>query len=107
MFELLKTTGYPGLKVLQFAFDPDGQSVYLPHRYDHNCIVYTGTHDNDTTQGWYATLSEAEKAFLDEYLDGAAPERIHWQLIRLAMGSVRMCALFQCRTYWGCPPPPA
>ncbi len=88
VFELLKATGYPGLKVLHFAFDPNGGSIYLPHRYNRNCVVYTGTHDNDTTQGWYAGLPEAEKAFMDEYMDGVEPERIHWQLIRLAMGSV-------------------
>ena len=88
VFELLEETRYPGLKVLQFAFDPEGQSIYLPHRYERNCVVYTGTHDNDTTQGWYIGLNEAEKAFLDEYLDGAKPEKIHWQLIRLAMSSV-------------------
>ena len=64
--QLLAETGYPGLKVLQFAFSPDGGSAYLPHRYERDCIVYTGTHDNDTTQGWYAALGEAEKAFLNE-----------------------------------------
>jgi len=103
VFDLLKATGYPGLKVLQFAFDPNGQSVYLPHRYSRNCIVYTGTHDNDTTQGWYATLSEEEKSFLDEYVDGAQPERIHWQLIRLAMGSVADVCIIPMQDILGLP----
>lgn len=100
---LLEETGYPGLKVLQFAFDPDGGSAYLPHRYERNCIVYTGTHDNDTTQGWYATLGEAEKAFLNEYLDGVQPERVHWQLIRLAMGSVADVCIIPMQDVLGLP----
>jgi len=88
VFELLRATGFPGLKVLHFAFAPDGCSIYLPHRYEKNCIVYTGTHDNDTTIGWYSGLCAAERAFLDAYLDGVDDECVHWQLIRLAMGSV-------------------
>jgi len=88
VFELLSETGFPGLKVLQFAFAPDGSSIYLPHRYEKNCLVYTGTHDNDTTIGWYSELGAAERVFLDAYLDGVDEKRLHWQLIRLAMGSV-------------------
>jgi 4-alpha-glucanotransferase len=88
VFELLRATGFPGLKVLQFAFAPDGSSIYLPHRYEKNCVVYTGTHDNDTTIGWHSELGAAERAFLDAYLDGVDEKRVHWQLIRLAMGSV-------------------
>jgi 4-alpha-glucanotransferase len=103
VFKLLEATGYPGLKVLQFAFDPNGQSVYLPHQYNSNCVVYTGTHDNDTTQGWYATLGDAEKAFLDEYLDGVQPERVHWQLIRLAMGSVADVCIIPMQDVLGLP----
>mgnify|MGYP000890739023 FL=1 len=100
---LLEETGYPGLKVLQFAFDPDGESVYLPHRFSHNCVVYTGTHDNDTTQGWYAKLSDAEKAFLDEYIGGVLPECVHWQLIRLAMGSVADVCIIPMQDVLGLP----
>ena len=51
--QLLKDSGYPGMKVLQFAFDSREDSDYLPHNYQPNCVVYTGTHDNDTLQGWY------------------------------------------------------
>ena len=54
--KMIKKCGYPGMKVLQFAFDESGESVYLPFRYDKNCIVYTGTHDNETTKGWLGTL---------------------------------------------------
>ncbi len=78
--------GLPGMKVLHFAFsDPSNQ--YLPHNYLPNCIVYTGTHDNDTTVGWWATLSEQEKTFVRAYL-GPVGEQIHWALIRLTLASV-------------------
>ena len=100
---LLEETDYPGLKVLHFAFDPGGESVYLPHWYSRNCVVYTGTHDNDTTQGWYAKLGDAEKAFLDEYIGGAQPERVHWQLIRLAMGSVADVCIIPMQDVLGLP----
>ena len=63
VFDLLDQTGFPGLKVLQFAFDPNAQSIYLPHKYNKNCVVYTGTHDNDTTRGWYNTIGNDEKNF--------------------------------------------
>ena len=59
--QLLKDSGYPGMKVLQFAFDSREDSDYLPHNYHPNCVVYTGTHDNDTLQGWYQALKEEDK----------------------------------------------
>ena len=74
---LIEKTGYPGMKVLQFAFYPgeDGRfaSEYLPWQYDRNCVVYTGTHDNDTTIGWFATLGKKERAFVCAYLGLEAP----------------------------------
>ena len=76
----------PGMRVLQFAFSgPD--NIFLPHHYQPNTVVYTGTHDNDTTVGWYATLPANERAFLDKYLPGSFAD-ISWQLIRLALSSV-------------------
>ena len=65
--KLLKDAGYPGMKVLQFAFDDRGESVYLPHLYTNNYVVYTGTHDNDTTEGWFANATEGERRFATEY----------------------------------------
>ena len=67
--QLLKDSGYPGMKVLEFAFVAGEDSDYLPHNYDKNCVVYTGTHDNDTLQGWYQTLSEEDKEMTKEYLN--------------------------------------
>jgi 4-alpha-glucanotransferase len=103
VFELLHATGFPGLKVLHFAFAPDGSSIYLPHRYEKNCVVYTGTHDNDTTIGWYSWLGADERAFLDAYLDGVDKKRVHWQLIRLAMGSVADVCIMPMQDILGLP----
>lgn len=103
VFDLLHATGFPGLKVLHFAFSPDGESIYLPHRYEKNCLVYTGTHDNDTTVGWCRSLGGDERAFLDAYLGGVDEERVHWQLIRLAMSSVADVCIFPMQDVLGLP----
>ncbi|MDD3050220.1 MAG: 4-alpha-glucanotransferase [Candidatus Cloacimonetes bacterium] len=65
--KLRDSFGYPGMKILQFAFDSGDSNPYLPHNYIENCIVYTGTHDNDTTEGWYAKLKTDVKKYVDEY----------------------------------------
>ena len=87
--QLLKDSGYPGMKVLEFAFDPREESDYLPHGYDRNCVVYTGTHDNETLVQWYKGLSEESKAFAEEYMNNAAtPEaEKYWDFVRMAMMS--------------------
>jgi 4-alpha-glucanotransferase len=90
---LLKSTGFPGMKVLQFAFGGEADNPYLPHNYaDPNCVVYTGTHDNDTTRGWYAAASEHEREHAVRYLgtDGA---HIAQDLIRAALSSIANTAL--------------
>lgn len=85
--------GLPGMKILQFAFSgPD--NAYLPHNYaTPNCVVYTGTHDNDTTVGWWKALSAAEKKEVKAYLQGIDKDPA-WTLIRSAMGSTARIALF-------------
>ena len=70
---LLRDSGLPGMKVLQFAFDPYGDSEHLPHHHPQNAVVYTGTHDNDTTAGWFAA-NPAEAAFARRYLRMGAAE---------------------------------
>ncbi|HKB03256.1 MAG TPA: 4-alpha-glucanotransferase [Gemmataceae bacterium] len=77
--------GLPGMKVLHFAFDKP-TNPFLPHNHTPNCVAYTGTHDNDTTRGWYATASEKERDFYRRYTarDGSD---VSWDLIRLAWGS--------------------
>ncbi len=86
---------FPGMKVLQFAFDCEEGACrqYLPHNFIPNCVVYTGTHDNDTTVGWYGALSGKVQARVREYI-ASEPAEIHWALIRVAMGScARLCII--------------
>ncbi len=89
---LRETLGIPGMRVLQFAFGDDSENRYLPHNYDTNTIVYTGTHDNDTTRGWYGKLSNWESDRVRRYIarDGGD---IAWDLIRLAWSSVADMAI--------------
>lgn len=83
---LREFAGLPGMRILQFAFGNDKNNAYLPHSYDRNTVVYTGTHDNDTTRGWYETATEAEKDHYRRYLnvDGS---NVAWDFIRLALSS--------------------
>ena len=72
VLQMLSDSGFPGMKVVQFAFDPNGGSTYLPHNYPENSVVYTGTHDNDTTRGWYHSTDKATRDFAKEYKIGRA-----------------------------------
>jgi 4-alpha-glucanotransferase len=101
--ELLQQTGYPGMKVLQFAFDSREASDYLPHNYTHNCVVYTGTHDNDTVKGWYKAISPEDKALCNDYLNiqSEDEENIHWHMIRAALSSVAKLAVIPIQDYLG------
>ena len=76
------------MKVLEFAFDSEEDNDYLPHNYDKNCVVYTGTHDNDTVKGWYKTLKRVDKAQLKVYLDIKNVKNINKDMIKLAESSV-------------------
>lgn len=90
---LLKATGFPGMKVLQFAFGGGSDNPYLPHNYDNpNCVVYTGTHDNDTTRGWLNSLSDDERARLQRYLGLDSPPAPS-DVMRLAFSSVARVAI--------------
>ncbi len=88
VIKLVKKTGYPGMKILQFAFDSREESDYLPHNYVANSIAYTGTHDNDTTLGWYDKLQRRDKAFARKYLDIRSRKDVPWVFIRAALSSV-------------------
>ena len=80
---------FPGMKILQFAFDSDRANSFLPYNYtDRNCIVYTGTHDNDTTVGWFNERSPEDQARVSDYLGCVGNDGIHWAMIRLALSSV-------------------
>ena len=73
--------GLPGMKILQFAFSGDARDLFLPHNYVQNCIAYTGTHDNDTAVGWYASAQEHEKDFCRRYLSTDGSD-IAWRMVR-------------------------
>lgn len=92
--KLRDTFQFPGMKVLHFAFDKP-ESEYLPHNYSNkNWIVYTGTHDNNTTIGWYKDLVENEKKNLNYYLENVNETNVNWKLIRYAMSSVAIISIF-------------
>ena len=101
VLQLVKDTGYPGMKVLQFAFDASMDSTYLPHKYDRNCVVYTGTHDNETTRGWYENLGEFERKFAQAYTNckDQPMEECVWSMIRAAMASVADLAVIPVQDY--------
>jgi len=90
---LREATGLPGMAVLQFAFGGEADNAYLPHNYEPNCVVYSGTHDNDTTLGWYHSLDEATKDHLRRYLE-VSGENVAWDLIRAAIRSSAHLAIF-------------
>jgi 4-alpha-glucanotransferase len=80
---------FPGMKVLQFAFESDSQNPFLPFNHDKNFVVYTGTHDNNTTIGWFnRDLSDYGRDRLIRYLGGLSNQGVNWDLIRLAFSSV-------------------
>jgi len=91
--ELRDTFEFPGMTILQFAFSSDATNPYLPHNFSRNCVVYTGTHDNDTTIGWFKTCPKTEKKYSLKYL-GTNGKNIHWDFIKMGMSSVADTAIF-------------
>jgi 4-alpha-glucanotransferase len=85
--------GFPGMKVLQFAFGSGPDNPYLPHNLPRNCVIYTGTHDNDTTLSWWKSLKRKEREPVRDYL-GTTGRDMPWELIRLAMASVADLCIF-------------
>jgi len=83
---LREKLNFPGMKVLQFAFTGCPENLFLPHNFERNSVVYTGTHDNDTTYGWYANATDHERDFVRRYCKTDGHE-IHWDLIKLALQS--------------------
>ncbi len=94
VLKLVKDTGYPGMKVLQFAFDPrEPGDGYLPHQYSPVCVVYTGTHDNDTVLGWLNSCPKECADMAAEYLNLTEEEGYNWGMIRGAYSSVAELAV--------------
>ncbi|MDY6980983.1 MAG: 4-alpha-glucanotransferase, partial [Pseudomonadota bacterium] len=83
----------PGMKILQFAFDGDPDNNYLPHRHEFRSLVYTGTHDNDTTIGWYRQLPAGTQNYVRDYLGLETDKAMPWPLIRSALASVSCLAV--------------
>lgn len=90
--QLREQFAFPGMKILQFAFSTDATDPFLPHNFPQNCVVYTGTHDNDTTWGWYQTAKPEEADLLRRYLARSGDD-VAWDLIRAAWNSVACMAI--------------
>lgn len=89
VIELRETTGFPGMKILQFAFDPNGDSQEAPHHHRNNVVAYTGTHDNNTIRGWYETETSAEgRDYLERYSHRGQDESVNQALFRMLFSSV-------------------
>lgn len=93
---LIQKTGWPGMKILQFAFDGDNTSEYLPHNFSSpNCIVYGGTHDNETIVGFYKDKTKKETRYVRKYLNVRKKEQIPEAMIRAGYASIANTAIFQ------------
>lgn len=98
---LLRQTDFPGMRVLQFAFVPMEESEYLPHHIQPHCVVYTGTHDNDTVMGWTKTAAPEDVGYARRYLHVDEQEGFNWAMIRAAMMSVADTAIFMMQDFMG------
>lgn len=101
VYKLLRDSGFPGMRVLQFAFDGRTENEYLPHNHTKNCVVYIGTHDNDTVMGWAETAQSESVAQAEKYLNCTAGEGFNWAMIRAGMASVADTAIFMMADFMG------
>jgi len=99
--ELRDRFDFPGMKILQFAFGSDHLNPYLPYNIDRNSLIYTGTHDNDTTVGWFEQASDYEKQRLASYIGAFDPISVHWSMIRMAMRSIANQAIVPLQDVFG------
>ncbi len=99
VIKLVKKTGYPGMKVIQFAFGEGAESGYLPHNYPKNCVAYTGTHDNDTTLSWARQMAPKEARFAMEYLGVQSRKELPQACIRAAIASTADIAIIPMQDY--------
>ena len=103
---LVKDSGFPNMKVLEFAFDSrdtGSASDYLPHNYTENCVAYTGTHDNETIIGWFKSITKEEQDMAREYLcdDKSALKDLHWPMISMIMRSRANLCVIPMQDYLG------
>jgi 4-alpha-glucanotransferase len=97
--QMLKDSEFPGMKVLEFAFDANDNSVYLPHAYIENCVCYTGTHDNDTLKGWLMEMIPDDLKMAEDYLGLNDREGYVYGVIRGGMSSVARLFVAQMQDY--------
>lgn len=97
--KLLEETGFPNMKILQFAFDRDNDSGFLPHNYDKNCVVYVGTHDNHPAMAWFETAPKEEYDYAVKYFKLDEEEGLNWGLLRGAWGSPAYLAIGQIQDF--------
>lgn len=98
---LLRDSGYPGMRVLEFAFGDDDTNSFLPHNYNTNTVVYTGTHDNDTVLGWYDTANEHEIEFCNRYIGIGPEDEVNWKFIEAAYKSCADTCIVQMQDVLG------
>jgi 4-alpha-glucanotransferase len=98
---MLRESGYPGMKVLEFAFDSREDTDYLPHSYTRNCVVYIGTHDNDTALGWLAGINKKDYQYAKKYLGLSKEEGLNWGMMRGAWSSSADLAVVQMQDLLG------
>ena len=104
--QLVRESGFPNMKVLEFAFDSRDTGAaadYLPYNYNSNCVVYTGTHDNETLQGWFKSINEEEIKLVRDYLaaEKTPLKELHKPMIRAAMSSVAATCIIPMQDYLG------
>ncbi|MCQ2550087.1 MAG: 4-alpha-glucanotransferase [Lachnospiraceae bacterium] len=101
VLQLVKETGFPGMKVLQFAYDSGAGNAYLPHNYKRNCVVYTGTHDNDTMQHWYESTNKTAHKYSKEYLAISEDGKAYEAFARAALSSIADICIIPIQDYMG------
>lgn len=102
VIELVQKTGFPGMKILEFAFGSGADNEYLPHNLEtRNCIIYTGTHDNETIVGWYENADEESRTYAKEYLNIKDDDEIHFKFIAAAAASIADIMVIPMQDYLG------
>lgn len=104
VIQMVKESGFPPMKVLEFAYDSDNQNLYLPHRYERHCVAYTGTHDNAPLMEWIRNQSEGTRLFMLRYQGSEhTPEQdLYWDCIRTVLASVADTVIIPMWDYLGC-----
>jgi 4-alpha-glucanotransferase len=95
--KLLEDSSFPGMKVMEFAFDSRDASgnEYLPHNYVKNCVAYAGTHDNDTIMGWFEDAEEEDVIYAKEYMNISEGDSLNWSMMNTLWGSVADLTIVQ------------